>query len=48
LISRALAPCPITVNGHIKLLEVVNDALSCEAGADEVRDKELFRVPDDI
>ena len=48
LISRALAPCPITVNMCIKFLEVVDDASSCKAGMDEVRDEELFGVPDDI
>ena len=43
LISGALAPCPVTVNMRIKLLEVVNNASSCKAGVDEVRDKEFFR-----
>ena len=48
LISRALAPCSVTVNMCVKLLEVINDALSHEAGVDEVGDKEFFGVPDDI
>jgi len=33
---------------HVKLLEVVDDALSCKVGTDEVRDEELLGVPDDI
>jgi len=48
VISRASAPCSIAVNVRIKFLKVVNDASSCEAGADEVRDEELVGVPDDI
>ena len=48
LISGAFAPCSVTVNVHIELLEVVDDASSCEAGMDEVRDEELFGVSDDI
>jgi len=48
LISRASAPCSVAVNLCIKLFEVVNDAWSCEAGMDEVRDEELLRVSDDI
>ena len=36
------------MNLCIELLEVVDDALSCKAGLDEVRDKELFGVPNDI
>ena len=44
LISRALAPCSITVNMCVKLLEVINDASSHKAGVDE----EFFGVPDDI
>jgi len=48
LISRAPAPCSITVNVCVKLLEVINDASSCEAGVDEVRDEEFLGVSDDI
>jgi len=48
LISGASAPCPVTMNVCIKFLEVINDASSCEAGVDEVGDKEFFRVPDDV
>ena len=48
LISRAFAPCPIAMNMHVELLEVVDDASSCEASVDEVRDKEFLGVPDDI
>jgi len=47
-ISRAFAPCSVTVNVHVKLLEIINDASSCEAGMDEVRDEEFFRVSYDI
>ena len=48
LISRAFAPCPVTVNVSVELLEIVNDASSCKVGTDEVRDKEFFRVSDTI
>ena len=48
LISRALAPCSVAVNVRVKLLKVIDDASSCEAGVDEVGDEEFFRVPDDI
>ena len=48
LISRASAPCSVTVNLHIKFLEVINDASSCKASMDEVRDEEFLGVPDDI
>jgi len=48
VISRASAPCSIAVNVHVKLLEIVNDASSCEASMDEVGDGELLGVPDDI
>jgi len=48
LIRRAFSPCSISMDVHIKLLKVVDDTLSCKAGMDEVRDKELFRVLDDI
>ena len=48
LISGAFAPCPITVIVCIKLFKIVNNASSCEASVDEVRDKEFFGVPDDI
>jgi len=48
LISGAFAPCSITVNLRVILLKVIDNASSCEAGSDEVRDKELLRVPDDI
>ena len=41
LISGAFAPCSITVNVHVKLLKVVDDASSCKAGSDEVGDEEL-------
>jgi len=47
-ISGAFAPCSVTVNMCIKLLKVINDASSCEAGMDEVRDEEFVGVPDDI
>jgi len=47
-ISRALTPRSVAMNMCIKLLEVVNNALSCKAGMDEVRDEELFRVSNDI
>jgi len=48
LIGGAFSPCSITVNMHVKLLKVIDNALSCEASVDEVRDEELVRVPDDI
>jgi len=48
LISGALAPCSITVDRHVKLLKIIDNALSCKAGVDEVGDKELFGVPDDV
>jgi len=48
LISGAFAPCPVTVNMRTELLKIINDASSCEAGMDEVRDGEPFGVPDDI
>jgi len=48
LISGAFAPCPIAMDVHVKLLEIVDDASSCEASVDEVRDKEFVGVPDDI
>jgi len=48
LISRAFSPCPISVDMCTKLLEIVDDASTCKVGFDEVRDKELVRVPDDI
>ena len=49
LISRAPAPCSITVNMCIKFLKIIDDASSCEASVDEVRDdEELLGVPDDI
>jgi len=48
LVSGAFAPCSVTVNMCAKLLEVIDNASSCEAGMDEVGDGELFGVPDDI
>ena len=48
LISRAFAPCSITVNVCVIFLKIVNNALSCKAGVDEVGDEELLGVPDDI
>jgi len=48
LISGAFAPCPVAVNMRTKLLEIINDAPSCEASVDEVRDEELVGVSDDI
>jgi len=48
VISGAFAPCSVTMNVCIKLLEVVDNASTCEASADEVRDEELFGVSDDI
>jgi len=48
LISGAFAPCPVTVDMRTELLEIIDDAPSCEAGMDEVGDGEPFRVPDDI
>jgi len=48
MIGGAPAPCSVTMDVCIKLLEVVNDALTCEASTDEVGDEELFGVPDDI
>jgi len=48
LVSGASAPCFITVNLCIELFEIIDDASSCKASADEVRDKELLGVPDDI
>ena len=48
LISRAFAPCSVGMDVHIKHFKVVDNALSCEVGMDEVRDEEFFRVPDDI
>jgi len=48
LISRAFAPCPVAMNVCVKFLEVIDNASSCEAGVDEVGDKELLRVPDDV
>jgi len=48
LISGAFAPCPIAVDMRTKLLEIINNASSCEAGVDEVGDGEPFGVPDDI
>jgi len=48
LISGAFAPCPVTVDMRTKLLKIIDDAPSCEAGMDEVRDGEPFGVPDDI
>jgi len=46
--SRAFAPCSISMNVCIKLLEIVNDDLTCKASSDEVGDKELVGVSDDI
>jgi len=48
LISRAFAPCSVTMNMCAKLLEVIDYASSCEASVDEVGDEELVGVPDDI
>ena len=48
MIGGASAPCSVTMDVRIKLLEVVDDALTCEASMDEVGDEEFFRVPDDI
>ena len=48
LISGASTPCSVTVNMCTKLLEIVNNASSCEASVDEVRDKEFVGVSDDI
>jgi len=48
LISGAFAPCPVAVNMRTKLLEIINNAPSCEASVDEVRDAELVGVSDDI
>jgi len=48
LISGAFAPCPITMNVCVKLLEIVNDASSCKASVDEVGYEELVGIPDDI
>jgi len=48
LISGAFAPCPVAVDMRTKLLEIINDAPSCEASVDEVRDEELVGVSDDI
>jgi len=48
LISRAFAPCPVTMNVCIKFLEIINNASSCKASMDEVGDEELLRVPDDV
>jgi len=36
------------MNMCVKFLEVINNASSCEASVNEVRDEELFRVPDDV
>jgi len=41
VISRAFAPCSIAVDVCIKLLEIVNDASSCEVSMDEVGDENL-------
>jgi len=48
LISGAFAPCPVAMDVCIKLLEIVDDASSCEASVDEVRDEEFVGVPDDV
>ena len=38
----------VTVNMHVKFLKVIDNASSCEASVDEVRDEEFVAVPDDI
>jgi len=48
VISRAFSPCSISMNVCIKPLEIVNDDLTCKASSDEVGDKELVGVSDDI
>ena len=48
LIGGASAPCPVAMDMCVKLLEVIDDASSCEASVDEVRDEEFFGVSDDI
>jgi len=48
MIGGASAPCSVTMDVCIKLLEVVDDASTCKASTDEVGDEELFGVPDDI
>jgi len=48
LISGAFAPCTVAMDVCTKLLEIINNASSCEASVDEVGDGELVRVPDDI
>jgi len=48
VIGGAFAPCSVTMNVRIKLLEVVDDASTCETSTDEVGDEELFGVSDDI
>jgi len=48
VIGGASAPCSVTMDVRSKLLEVIDDASTCEASTDEVGDKEFFGVPDDI
>ena len=48
MIGGASAPCSVTMDVCIKLLEIVDDASTCKASMDEVGDEELFGVPDDI
>jgi len=48
LISRAFAPCSISMDMCAKLLKVIDNASTCKAGSDEVGDKDFVGVPDNI